>query len=83
MNRTSIIALVLGAMLFGCGAGMLAHEAIESKAEAQNVWTGQKWDYFCEIYAGRAHPQLKELGLQGWELAAMNNGMYCLKRPLQ
>jgi hypothetical protein len=42
MNRPSWIALVIGALLIGCGAGMVAHEVMESEAVA---YEGQKWEY--------------------------------------
>lgn len=82
MNRISIIALVFGALLFGCGVGMVAHDMVESQAVAQTVWTGQKWDYMCDNYAGNAYPQLKEMGKSGWELVDMEHDYYCFKRPL-
>jgi len=97
MNRSSIIALVIGAMLFGCGAGMVAHEVWESEADAQMAWTGQKWEYHCSSFfnhpAHLTEPEgeatLNNLGAQGWELVQVNAGlgdmtvqMACFKRPL-
>jgi hypothetical protein len=52
MNRASWMTMVFGALLLGCGAGMVAHEVIESQvvhqAEAQSKWTGQRWEYRCD-----------------------------------
>ena len=45
MNRPSIIATVVGAMLFGCGAGMVVSEVWESEAFA---FEGQRWEYKAE-----------------------------------
>ena len=63
MNRSSIVALVIGAMLFGCGVGMVAHEVMEpGVAEA---YEGQKWEYHCEtifIYKEKGKIRLNDLG---------------------
>jgi len=95
MSKSSIIALVVGALLFGCGAGIVAHELVESSAEAQAAWTGQKWEYGCFEYGN--HPlhlteaegmeKLNKKGAQGWELVAFPGeewkyAIACFKRPL-
>jgi len=83
MNRSSIIALVIGAMLFGCGAGMVAHEVLESEAGAYN---GQQWEYKLHTQSMNVKkkdmPVLNELGRQGWELIDYDDGGFFLKRPL-
>lgn len=85
MNRSSIVALVIGAMLFGCGAGMVASEVLESEADAQVAWTGQQWEYVdAKVLAGspKYTEKVNELGRQGWELIAWDSGWAWFKRPL-
>jgi hypothetical protein len=81
MNRTSIISLVIGAMLFGCGAGMVAHEVMESEdsiphAYAQTGWAGQTYTYYCEhMSVGEIvddSARFDEIGTDGWELVAVS-----------
>ncbi len=81
MNRSSIIALVIGALLFGCGAGMVASEVLESEAVA---WEGQGWEYFIEreIVTGGTQDQFDEYGEQGWELVTHDSNLFIFKRPL-
>ena len=85
MNRASIIALVIGAMLFGCGAGMVASEVLESEADAQGYYAGQKWEY-TYLMKGYSEDKLivaaNELGQQGWDLVAYANAQFYFKRPL-
>jgi hypothetical protein len=97
MNRASVIALVLAGILFGCGAGMVAHEVMESEAVAQGPWTGQRWEYHCSAIWN--HPKhltepegkatLNGIGAQGWELVQLGvgigegvAGIACFKRQL-
>ena len=84
MNRASIIALVIGALLFGCGAGMVAHEVLESEADAQVAWTGQQWEYTTLIqdYPLEFLHDCKALGAHGWEAAAAVNNTVIFKRPM-
>mgnify|MGYP001578243172 CR=1 FL=1 len=96
MSKSSIIALVVGALLFGCGAGIVAKELVESRAEAQASWTGQKWEYMCFKYGNNpwhlTEPEgmekLNKKGAEGWELVAFpgeGEGVYasaCFKRPV-
>ncbi len=95
MNRASIVALVIGAMLFGCGVGMVAHEVMEPEAVAQEAWTGQQWEYDCSTFiwftqkqADEAVAEMDKRGSQGWEaLSVTNSGetnyyLACYKRPL-
>lgn len=82
MNRSSIVALVIAALLFGCGAGMVAHEVMESDAVAQTAWTGQKWEYTCEaLWNNPLHltepegiEKLRVKGEAGWELVQAGIG---------
>jgi hypothetical protein len=93
MNRSSIVALVIGAMLFGCGVGMVAHEVMEP--EEAVAYEGQKWEYWHTRMPTKAmslskqdtlrQEWLDEKGDLGWELVQMNmeGGNLCiLKRPL-
>ena len=93
MNRTSIVALVIGAMLFGCGVGMVAHEAMEP--EEAVAWEGQKWEYKCaefgkwgtDIGKEKGVMSLNTNGAQGWELVQVGGtdataNIACFKRPL-
>jgi hypothetical protein len=86
MNRASIIALAIGAMLFGCGAGMVAHEVMESEAVAQTPWTGQLWEYAVESTSYMDQANLDTIcdskGAAGWELASVNEYWLFFKRPL-
>ena len=81
MNRASIIALVIGAMLFGCGAGMVASQVLESEAHA---YEGQKWEYTTLIqdYPLDFLNDCKTLGAHGWEAAAAVNNTVIFKRPM-
>jgi hypothetical protein len=82
MSRSSIVALVIGAILFGCGAGMVAHEVLESEAEA---YDGQLWEYKLHtrsMNVKKDMPVLNALGEQGWELVDYEEGGFFLKRPL-
>jgi len=83
MNRASIIALVIGAMLFGCGAGMVAHEVWESDAIA---YEGQAWEYTV-VYVGYPGSQkiietCDTYGAEGWELVTVEKGQAYFKAPL-
>lgn len=92
MNRTSIVALVIGAMLFGCGVGMVAHEAMEP--EEAIAYEGQKWEYHrvkkpVAFSDKQTHEAIVEwldgLGEDGWEPVlkeAGNAHYYWFKRPL-
>jgi hypothetical protein len=90
MNRSSIIALVIGALLFGCGAGMVASEVLESEADAQVAWIGQQWEYKCfqrdvsvyHLTTDEGIGWLDERGSNGWELVALPEDHACFKRPL-
>jgi hypothetical protein len=88
MNRASIIALVIGALLFGCGAGMVASEVLESEADAQGYYAGQKWEYSCFDASGEIAQEknleiMNAKGALGWELAVAGDmGNLCFKRPL-
>ncbi len=83
MSRSSIIALVIGAMLFGCGAGMVAHEVMESEAVAHE---GQTWEYHLHTQSMNVKkkdmPVLDQLGREGWELVDYEDGGFFFKRPL-
>ena len=83
MNRSSIIALVIGAMLFGCGAGMVAHEVWESEALADE---GQAWEYTV-AYVNYANPnkvieKCDVYGAEGWELVTVDKGLAFFRSPL-
>ncbi len=95
MNRTGWIALVVGALLFGCGAGMVAHEVMVPRAAA--AWEGEKWEYHCvKLWKLPAHltepegdAKLDALGAEGWELVQLGIGYgegtsetACFKRRL-
>jgi len=96
MNRASVIALVSAGILFGCAAGMVAHEAIEARATAQVPWAGQKWEYMCFKYGNNPWhlntaegiAKLNAKGAEGWELVEfpgegeMIYASACFKRPL-
>lgn len=97
MNRASVIALVLAGILFGCGAGMVAHEVMKSEAVAQGPWTGQRWEYNCtNLWNNPLHltepegkAKLQSYGSEGWELVQagigfgeMTTGIACFKRQL-
>ena len=94
MNRASIIALAIGAMLFGCGVGMVAHEVMEP--EEAVAYEGQKWKYKCEklwndprhLTEPEGQEKLEARGSEGWELVQAgigfgesNMGIACFKRP--
>ena len=84
MNRASVIALVIGAMLFGCGAGMVASEVLESEADAQVAWTGQTWEYTFDSWmtTKKTKDGINELGREGWEMVNADGTVVWFKRPL-
>lgn len=96
MSKSSIIALVVGALLFGCGAGIVAKELVESRAEAQAEGTVQKWEYMCFKYGNvplhlnepGGMEKLNKKGAEGWELVAFPAdgkdvwASACFKRPV-
>lgn len=79
MNRASLIALVLAGILFGCAAGMAAHEVIESEAVA---YEGQKWEYIGKGWAGMTDEKATALGEAGWEMVVATQAEIWFKRPL-
>jgi hypothetical protein len=84
-RRNLLLALTF---LAGCAASKVQWVP---PAEAQLPTGAQRWDYRCmqpqwrpgESSTEATTTQLKLLGLQGWELATVEQGTYCFKRPVR
>ncbi len=95
MSRKGISLLVAGAAMLGCGAGMVAHQTLESRAFAQAAPGTGQWEHVCiELQETdfMATPIAQALGKQGFEMAAMSSHFVpeiggdsryhaCFKRP--
>jgi hypothetical protein len=85
------------AFIVGCATGPVMQEVVKERpAVAQAPAGARKWEQFCtyrinsyDALADKANPDLKEQGLQGWELVSFSItnpnptiAYYCFKRPL-
>jgi len=93
MNRKTVIAVVLLALILGCAAGLVVNEAIEPPARA---YTGPTFEHRCTrvLWEDIDKPTItNDLGSQGWEMVAMSTAVKpgfvatvevitCFKRPV-
>jgi hypothetical protein len=73
--------------LLGCAVGGAAGQLVAPPASAQQAATLTRWEYSCfeENRANDVAPKANALGVQFWEMAAVQSqGMmstWCFKRP--
>jgi hypothetical protein len=95
MTNLRNVALVLGGLVMGCGAGAVATKgafAVDPLSVPSQPSTGGRWQQFCEEL--RSSPQdvnllLAARGAEGWEMVAIPYtwtpqgaaGAVCFKRP--
>ena len=70
-EKTTVIAVVLLALVIGCAAGLVVNDAIEPSAAA---YKGETFEHRCtsDFWEDMDEPSLSgSLGQQGWEMVAM------------
>lgn len=82
-DRTaSILALAL-AFTLGCLAARSVPEIEEPTARAAAPEGVARWEYRCiDTGIQGIRPKANELGLEGWEMVAVDEAQWCFKRPL-
>jgi hypothetical protein len=95
MSKMRNIALVLGGLVIGCGAGAAATNgafAVDPLTMPSAPATGVRWQQFCEVLKSDpkdVNATLAARGAEGWEMVAVPYtwtaygaaGAICFKRP--
>lgn len=80
------VTLVLVGLALGCGAGAAAtpRATAQGYSAAPVAAAGQRWQQHCEQTGSvqEASQLAAARGVEGYELAALYNGVMCFKRPL-
>jgi hypothetical protein len=81
MSKPKMVLGLLSAFVLGSATPHIA-SLVVPPAHAS---TGpQKWAYLCKLVHKEpaVNAAANELGQQGWELSAVDDGLWCFKRPL-